>query len=41
MELRALLERPPLVRIFKNFTAFYGTRRFITVFTGVLHWSLS
>jgi hypothetical protein len=25
----------------KNFPAFYGTRRFITVFTRALHWSLS
>jgi hypothetical protein len=25
----------------KKFSAFYGTRRFITVFTRALHWSLS
>jgi hypothetical protein len=24
----------------KNFPAFYGTRRFITVFTRALHWSI-
>jgi hypothetical protein len=27
--------------LLKNFTAFYGTRRFITMFTKALHWSLS
>jgi hypothetical protein len=30
-----------IVQLFKNFPAFYGTRMFITVFTRVLHWSLS
>jgi hypothetical protein len=25
----------------KRFSAFYGTRRFITVFIRALHWSLS
>jgi hypothetical protein len=29
------------VQLFKNFPAFYGTRRFISVFTRALHWSLS
>jgi hypothetical protein len=37
----ALLEEPPTVQLLKNFSAFYGTRRFFTVFTRVLHWSLS
>jgi hypothetical protein len=27
------LEKPPVVQLLKNFPAFYGTRRFITVFT--------
>jgi hypothetical protein len=35
---RALLEKPPIVQPLKNFPAFYGTRRFITVFTrAVVH----
>jgi hypothetical protein len=37
----ALLEKPPAVQPLKKFPAFYGTRRFITVFTRTLHWSLS
>jgi hypothetical protein len=37
----ALLEKPPIVQPLKNFPAFYGTHRFITVFTRALHWSLS
>jgi hypothetical protein len=37
MEL-ALLEKPPVVQILKDFPEFYGTRRFITVFTRDLHW---
>jgi hypothetical protein len=37
----ALLEKLPIVQPFKNFPAFYGTRRFITTFTRALHWSLS
>jgi hypothetical protein len=37
----ALLEEPPIVKIVKNFPKFYGNRRFITVFTRALHWSLS
>jgi hypothetical protein len=35
------LEKPPVAQLLKNFPPFYGTRRFITVFTRVLHWSLS
>jgi hypothetical protein len=31
---------PPIVQLLKNFTTFYGTRKFITVFTRALHWSL-
>jgi hypothetical protein len=34
------LEKPPVVQLLKNFPAFYGTRRFITVLTRALHWSL-
>jgi hypothetical protein len=37
----ALLEKPPIVQPLKNFPAFYGNRRFITVFTKALQWSLS
>jgi hypothetical protein len=37
----ALLEKPPVAQPLKNFATFYGTRRFITVFTRALHWSLS
>jgi hypothetical protein len=37
----ALLEKPPIVQLLKNFPAFYGNRRFITVFIKTLHWSLS
>jgi hypothetical protein len=36
----ALLEEPPIVQPLKNFPAFYGTRRFNTVFIRALHWSL-
>jgi hypothetical protein len=35
------LEKLPVVQLLKNFAVLYGTRRFITVFTRVLHWSLS
>jgi hypothetical protein len=35
-----LLEKPPVVQLLKNFPTFYGARRFITVFTRALHWSL-
>jgi hypothetical protein len=37
----ALLEKLPIVQPLKKFSAFYGTRGFITVFTRALHWSLS
>jgi hypothetical protein len=37
----AILEKPPVVQLLKNFPTFYGTRWFITVFTGALQWSLS
>jgi hypothetical protein len=37
----ALLKKPSTVQLLKNFPAFHGTRRFITVFTRALHWSLS
>jgi hypothetical protein len=36
-----LLEELPVVQLVKNFPAFYGTRRFNTVFTVDLHWSLT
>jgi hypothetical protein len=39
MEL-SLLEEPPILQLLKNFPVFYGTRRFITVFTKALHWSI-
>jgi hypothetical protein len=28
-----LLEKPPVVQLLKNFPAFFGNRRFITMFT--------
>jgi hypothetical protein len=37
---RALLEKPPIMQPLKNFPAFYGTRRFIIVFTAALHGTL-
>jgi hypothetical protein len=37
----APLEKLPIVQPLKNFSGFYGTRRFITAFTRALHWSLS
>jgi hypothetical protein len=37
----ALLEKPPVVQLVRNFPPFYGTRRFITVFTWALRRSLS
>jgi hypothetical protein len=36
-----LLEKPPVAQLLKNFPTFYGTRKFITVFTRALHLSLS
>jgi hypothetical protein len=38
---RALLEKLPITQLLKIFLAFEGTRRFITVFTRALYWSLS
>jgi hypothetical protein len=35
------MEKPPVVQMLKNFPTFYGTRRFITVFTRALHLSIS
>jgi hypothetical protein len=37
----ALLEKPLVVQLLKNFPVFYGNRRFITTFTRALHWPLS
>jgi hypothetical protein len=34
-------EKLIVVQLDKEFPAFYGTRRFITVFTRVHHWTLS
>jgi hypothetical protein len=34
-------EKLPIMHLLKNFPAFYGTRRFIAVFTRAIHWSLS
>jgi hypothetical protein len=31
--IRAVLEKLPIVQLLKNFSALYGTRRFITAFT--------
>jgi hypothetical protein len=31
------LERAPIVQLLKNFPAFYGNRRFITMFTRALY----
>jgi hypothetical protein len=36
----ALIEKPHFLQLLKNFPALYGTKRFITVFTGTFHWSL-
>jgi hypothetical protein len=36
----ALLEKPPIAQLLKNFPAIYVNRRFTAVFTGSLHWSL-
>jgi hypothetical protein len=33
-----LLEKPPVAQPLKNFSTFYGTRSFLTVFTSALHW---
>jgi hypothetical protein len=37
----ALLEEKPNLQLLKNFPAFCGTQRFITVFTRAFNWSLS
>jgi hypothetical protein len=37
----SLVEKLSIVRLLKNFPAFYETRGFITVFTRALHWFLS
>jgi hypothetical protein len=37
----SLLEKLPVAQSLKIFPTFYGTRRFVTVFTRALHWSLS
>jgi hypothetical protein len=37
----ALLEKPPVVQLLKNFPTLYGTRKFITMFRRTLHWSVS
>jgi hypothetical protein len=34
---RVLFEKPPILQLLKKFPAFYGTRRFITVFTRAFH----
>jgi hypothetical protein len=36
-----LLEKSPIAPLLKNFLKFCGTRKFITVFTRIRHWSLS
>jgi hypothetical protein len=36
-----LLETLIVTQLVKKFSAFYGTRKFITVFTRARHWSLS
>jgi hypothetical protein len=35
-----LLELPSVAQLLKNFPNFFGTRKFITLFTRALHWSL-
>jgi len=39
--IQVLLEKLTVTQLVKKFSAFYGTRRFITVFTRARHWSLS
>jgi hypothetical protein len=36
-----LLEKPPVTQLLGNFPKFYGTWKFITVFTRTRHWSIS
>jgi hypothetical protein len=38
---RILLEKLRVIELVKKYPAFYGNRRFITVFTTVRHWSTS
>jgi hypothetical protein len=38
---RALFEKRPIMQLLKNFPVFYATRRFMTVLSRALHWSLS
>jgi hypothetical protein len=38
---KALLEKIIVTQLVKKFTSFYGTGKFITVFIGTCHWSLS
>jgi hypothetical protein len=38
---RVLLYKLSVTHMIKKFSSFYGTRRFVTVFTRVLHWTLS
>jgi len=38
---RVLLDTLIVVELVKEFLAFYGTRRYITVFIRARHWSLS
>jgi len=38
---RVLFEKLVVAQLAKKFPAFYGTRRFITVFTAIRHWILS
>jgi hypothetical protein len=38
---RVLLKKLTVTQLVKKFPAFYGTRRFITMFTTARHWSLS
>jgi hypothetical protein len=37
----ALFEKPLIVQLLKKLPTFYGTRKFITVLTRTLHWSIS
>jgi hypothetical protein len=38
---RVLLEKIIVSQLVKKFPAFFGTQRFITMFTRACHWSLS
>jgi hypothetical protein len=41
VEVKTISSQPPIVQPLKDFPEFHGTRRFDTVFTRALHWSLS